>query len=143
MNRASLQKAIGCLLDTKESFGKRDFVILCTAIFGEEPSEEEIESFFKKLNKDCLNFQDVEKFCNHKAHYMKDTEMLILEIFRAVDKDAKCYITGDDIVNAWKDSKIRFNKELVIECFNLVACEENIIDYFTFRDLYLSVNRAV
>nr|CAH7760049.1 unnamed protein product [Callosobruchus chinensis] len=142
MNRASLQKVIDSLLDSKQTFGKRDVMILCTAIFGEEPFEEEIDSLFKKFNKKQLNFEDVLRYCNHKVEYMKDNEMLILEIFRAIDRDTKCYITGDDVAHAWKDSKIGFNRGLVIECFNLVACEENIIDYFTFRNLYLETHKS-
>nr|CAI5843184.1 unnamed protein product [Callosobruchus analis] len=117
-------------------------MILCTAIFGEEPFEEEVDSLFKKSHKELLNFEDILKYCNHKVDYLKDNEILILEIFRAMDRDTKCYITCDDVANAWKDSKIGFHRGLVIECFNLVACEENIIDYFAFRNLYLTTHNS-
>lgn len=122
----------------KSHFTKRDFIILYTALFGDSPDEAEITLVYK--NNELVKQDEIKKYFDHKAKCICDTELYILELFGALDKNVKYYITSEDVVCAWKATKIPFPMKLLVECFNLIS-DNNLLDYFTFRDLYLKFNQ--
>lgn len=132
-----INKAIS-FFGEKAYFTKRDFIILYTALFGDSPDENEITVIYK--NNEFVKQEEVKKFFYHKAKCVSDTELYILELFRALDENVKCYITAEDVVHAWKVTKIPFSIKLLMECFSLIT-ENNLLDYFSFRDIYLKFNK--
>lgn len=120
--------------DSKTIFLQKDFFLLYASIFGDTPLDEEIKFIFNQSEE--VNIQKIENFFKSKMEQYNQTDLHVLEIFRALDKESKCFITAQDIVDAWNRNRIHFSLEQVIESFNLVASEENILDYFSFRDLF-------
>lgn len=115
-------------------FLQKDFFLLYASIFGDTPLDEEIKFIFNQSEE--VNIQKIENFFKSKMEQYNQTDLHVLEIFRALDKESKCFITAQDIVDSWNRNRIHFSLEQVIESFNLVASEENILDYFSFRDLF-------
>lgn len=123
--------------ETKTMFSEIEFCILYASLFGDTPLTEESKLLFQEQNE--VNIEKMEQFLKAKFDQFNETDLHVLEIFRIIDKDTKCYITAEDIMNAYKEKKIPFSIEQLIECFNLVASEENILDYFSFRKLYREI----
>lgn len=120
--------------EVKSAYSQKEVSILYISTFGEAPLDEEIKFIFQKSKE--VNIQRIQKFFKDKMEQFNETDLHILELFRALDKDTKCFITSQDVVEAWNECKINFSLEQVIECFNLVTTEEKVLDYFTFRNLY-------
>lgn len=119
---------------SKTTFTKREFHILYVSIFGDAPLEQEITFLFDTSSE--IDILKTERFFQNKLDQYNETDLHVLEIFRVLDKDIKCVITAQDIVEAWSLNRIPFSLEQVLECFNLITTEENVLDYFSFRNLY-------
>lgn len=132
-----LLQAIASLLgEDKKIFSKRDVEILNIALFGEVPTDVELNIFFKKIEQEEASLQDILSYFRNKAIYHQDSELHILEMFRAIDTDTKCFISLKDILEAYEKTGIKFRREVLVECFNTISGDENILDFFTFKSLY-------
>lgn len=70
----------------------------------------------------------------HKMDQKNVTDLCVLEIFRILDK-AKCFITDQNVEEAWNGNKISFSLEQVLESFNIVTKEE-----YEFREKVQDLN---
>lgn len=130
-----LANSISVLFEqSKHTFTKEEFHILYVSIFGDDPLDQEIKFLFETSKE--VDIKKIESYFKFKMDQYNETDLHVLEMFRNLDKETKCVITAQDIVEAWNENKIYFSLEQVLECFKLIASEENVLDYFSFRNLY-------
>lgn len=130
-----LMNSISTLFEkSKTRFTKKEFHLLYVSIFGDAPLDQEIIFLFDTSTE--VDIVKVEIFFKNKLDQYNNTDLHVLEIFRVLDKNTKCVITAQDVMEAWNENRISFSLEQVLECFNLITTEENVLDYFSFRNLY-------